>query len=155
MNYTIPTNDEQKLENTQEDINSTSTNDTMNKLSRNNSAFQPVETTSLSDLPSESPIAFDKSAILPLEELEVNYEWISSTVEFNQNNIQLNASETSEDSENNVTESDYLDESFTLSKKSSLSNMKSKSNLFLGIILSLIGALGAAYIWGQNHNANR
>jgi len=83
------------------------------------------------------------STNLPLEELEVNYEWVSSTDEFNQNNTQLNASEDID------TESDYLDESFALPKKSSLSNMKSKSNLLLGIILSLVGALGAAYTWGK------
>ncbi len=143
MNYTTPTN-EDKLEKTQEGITtSTSRNDTMNMLSEDTSTLQMVKSNSFSDLPSESPIAFDKSSILPLEELEVNYEWISSTNEFNQNNTQLNASEKVN------AESDYLDESFTLSKKSSLSDMKSKSNLFLGIILSLIGALGAAYTWGK------
>ena len=143
MNYTNPTN-EQQLENIQEEensvsIGSTSKGNAMNSLNDDDST---IETTTLSDLPSESPIAFDKSAILPLEELEVNYEWISSPIE-NQNITQLNALEDID------IESDYLDESFTLSKKSSLSDMKSKSNLFLGIVLSLIGALGAAYTWGK------
>ncbi|WP_375561768.1 hypothetical protein ACE193_04235 [Bernardetia sp. OM2101] len=136
MNYTTPTN--KKLEITQDEVNSTTTKD--DALHEEHSSLQ---SSSFSDLPSESPISFDKSAILPLEELEVNYEWISSTTELNQNNTQSNASEDFD------TESDYLDESFTLSKKSSLSDMKSKSNLFLGIILSLIGALGAAYTWGK------
>lgn len=139
MNYTTPTNKDKKLEipQPQEEVHSTTTKEMLNE---EHSSFQ---TTSFSDLPNESPISFDKSAILPLEELEVNYEWISSTTELNQNNTQSNVSEDFD------TESDYLDESFTLSKKSSLSNMKSKSNLFLGITLSLIGALGAAYTWGK------
>jgi hypothetical protein len=144
MNYTTPTNEDKKLERPQKEVNS-AINDTTNKLNGGNSTFQTTSITSFADLPNESPISFDKSAILPLEKLEVNYEWISSVAEFNQNNIQLNASE---DSENDNTKSDYLDESFT-SKQSSLSDMKSKSNLFLGIILSLIGALGAAYLWGK------
>ncbi|PIY08768.1 MAG: hypothetical protein COZ18_10580 [Flexibacter sp. CG_4_10_14_3_um_filter_32_15] len=130
MNYTTPTNEDKKLERKQQDLDS-------------NLSFQDTKLDSFSDLPNESPIAFDKSSILPLEELEVNYEWVSSTDEFNQNNTQLNASEDID------TESDYLDESFALPKKSSLSNMKSKSNLLLGIILSLVGALGAAYTWGK------
>lgn len=149
MNYITPADNEQNLEgnlkDTQVEVESTTTDDTMNKLNVDSSTFQTTTTTSLSDLPNESPIAFDKSAILPLEELEVNYEWISSAAEFNQNNEQLNGSE---NSESNHTKSEYLDESSTLSKKSSLSDMKSKSNLFLGIILSLVGALGAAYTWG-------
>ncbi len=134
MNYTTPTNEDKKLERTQENIDSNSTS---------NMTLQATKVDSFSDLPNESPIAFDKSAILPLSELEVNYEWISPTDESNQNNTQLNASEDTD------TASDYLDESFTLSKKTSLADMKSKSNLFLGIILSLIGALGAAYTWGK------
>jgi hypothetical protein len=144
MNYTTPTNENKKLERTKGDINSvsTSSNNTMDKLNEDTSTPRTATNNSFSDLPSESPISFDKSAILPLSELEVNYEWISST-ESNQNNIQSNGSEDFD------TESDYLDESFTLSKNSSLLSMKSKSSLFLGIILSLIGALGAAYTWGK------
>ncbi len=158
MNYTTQTDEDKKLENIQEEAytievattevntNSTGTDEGMDNLiedNQDNSTAQLTDSIAFSDLPNESPIAFDKSSILPLEELEVNYEWISSTNEFNQNNIQSN------DSKGKDIESDYLDESFTLSKKSSLSNMKSKSNLFLGIVFSLIGALGAAYTWGK------
>lgn len=141
MNYTTPTNEDKKLTRTQENSTSTSSSNTSTRLGRDNSNLR-TQPNSLADLPNESPIAFDKSAILPLEELEVHYEWISIH-ELNQNNTQLY---TSEDVD---TESAYLDQSFTLSKNTSLSDMKSKSNLFLGIILSLIGALGAAYIWGK------
>ena len=145
MNYTTPTNEDKKLGRTQKNINSTSTstNDDTHMLNGDNSTLQTTKTSPFSDLPSESPISFDKSAILPLSELEVNYEWISSNDEFNQNNTQIN------DSEDEDATSNYLDESSNLSKQSSLSVMKSKSNLFLGIIFSLIGALGAAYIWGK------
>lgn len=143
MNYTTPTNRDKKLER-QENINlGVSTTDKNNGEGRNHSIPPTNRDNAFSDLPSESPIAFDKATILPLEELEVNYEWINPTHEANQTTTQLNASA------NVDTASDYLDESFTLSKQSSFSAMKSKSNLFLGIILSLIGALGAAYAWGK------
>jgi len=143
MNYTTPTNEDKKFKRTKENIDSTptSSNDSSTRLSRDNSNLR-TKTDSLADLPNESPIAFDKSAILPLEELKVDYEWISIH-KLNQNNTPLNSSKSS------GAESVYLDESFTLSQKSSLSDMKSKSNLFLGIILSLIGALAAAYMWGK------
>ena len=146
MNYTTPTNEDKKLDRTQKNINSTSasTNDDISMLSEDNSTQQTTKTNSFSDLPNESPIAFDKSAILPLSELNVNYEWIiSPTKELNHPNIQSNASEDFN------TESDYLDESFTLLKKSSPLVMKSKSNIYLGIIVSLIFALVAAYMWGK------
>lgn len=145
MNYTTPTNEEKKLEKIQQNINSNSTSlspnlDTNKMEGRENSNFQTSKGNS--DLPNESPIAFDKSAILPVSELNVHYEWVSTYL-FAQNNIPLNASKDFD------TESNYIDEPFTLSKKTSSSVMKSKSNLFLGIILSLIGALGAAYTWGK------
>lgn len=122
MNYPSPTNEENTTE------------ETLNELS--------VEhTTSLSDLPNESPIAFDKASILPLEELEVTYEWVSQPTE-NQTHIPSD----------DFTDEEIIassDESFDSNEKSSLSTMKSKSNIYLGIILSLIGALGAAFAWGK------
>ncbi len=143
MNHITPTNEEKKLEKLFQKGNFGNTKNTINILGRDNSILTVVKTTPFSDLPSESPIAFNKSAILPLEELEVNYEWISPKANLNQNNTQSNSSKDVN------TKPDYLDELFALSKKSSLSNMKLKSNLFLGIILCLIGALGAAYTWGK------
>ncbi len=149
MNYTTPTNEEKNIEKIQQELEleleSNSTHHDLNteNLNIDNSSITNNKVDSISDLPNESPIAFDKSAILPLEELEVNYEWISADEQFNQTHTQLHVSEDLD------TASDYLDESSTLSKKSSLSDMKSKSNLFLGIILSLVGALGAAYTWGK------
>ncbi|WP_338763321.1 hypothetical protein WAF17_19390 [Bernardetia sp. ABR2-2B] len=147
MNYTTPTNEEKDLEKESQSVLSSDSVAIDDNLDTNETSIDDLpissQADSISDLPNQSPIAFDKSAILPLEELEVNYEWISATDEFNQTSTQSNASE-----DLDIT-SDYLDESSTLSKKSSLSDMKSKSNLFLGIILSLVGALGAAYIWGK------
>ncbi|WP_291722007.1 hypothetical protein [Bernardetia sp.] len=125
MNYTTPTNEEdKKTERIQEDTDNTPSR-------------------SLSDLPNESPIAFDKASILPLEELEVTYEWVGMPTEFNQHDT------SSDETENTVLVSDSLEESSDSLEKSSLSDMKSKSNIYLGIILSLIGSLGAAYIWGK------
>ena len=120
MNYTTPTNEDKKTQHLQEDINNT-------------------PNTSLSDLPNESPIAFDKASILPLEELEVTYEW----VKLNKHNTP------SDETEDATFVSDSVEESSASLQKSSLSDMKSKSNIYLGILFSLIGALGAAYMWGK------
>jgi len=49
MNYTTPTNEDKKLERKQQDLDS-------------NLSFQDTKLDSFSDLPNESPIAFDKFA---------------------------------------------------------------------------------------------
>ena len=145
MNYITPINESEKIER-QESSKEKEQKSAATRLpvaNEKSDKWKGEYSTPLSDLPSESPIMFDKSTILPLEELEVNYEWIGSKNELNSDHFQL------DDSKNTAIESDYVKESFALSKKSSLSKMKSKSNLFLGTILSLIGALGAAYTWGK------
>lgn len=83
-----------------------------------------LENNTFLDAASQSPIAFDKSAILPITELEVEYELVLPTTTINPDQKLSSHQPTSP-------------------------IMKSNSNLFLGIVLSLIAALASAYAWGK------